>query len=121
MSVHQAPPPAMPETTRHPILALAAAREGPRAVVEVRGPLDLDTVGLLVDFVDDTVLTGRPPAVLVLDLSGVTFFSAAGITALLRVRRRVAVGGCALVVREPSRIVLAVLAMVGLDNEFITE
>lgn len=120
MSVHQAPHPATQETTRQPILSLAVAREGPAAVVQVRGPLDMDTVGLLVEFVD-SVMGGQPPPVLVLDLSGVTFFCAAGITALLTVRRRVASGGCALVVREPSRITVAVLDMAGLGDDFTTE
>jgi anti-anti-sigma factor len=119
MFVHQAPPPAPPETTRQPVLSLAVAREGPTAVVEVRGPLDMDTVGLLLDLVD-RLLAGQPPAVLVLDLSEVSFLSAAGISALLTVRRRVAVVGCALRVREPSPITVTVLDMVGLRDEFIT-
>ncbi|SCG60504.1 STAS domain-containing protein [Micromonospora halophytica] len=120
MSVHQAPPLATRETTCQPILSLAVAREGPATVVVVRGPLDMDTAGLLVDLVDD-VMSGQPPPVLVLDLSGVAFFCAAGVTALLAVRRRVTSGGCALVVREPSRITVAVLEMVGLRHEFTTD
>jgi anti-anti-sigma factor len=120
MSVHHAPQPAPPETTRISVLSLAVAVEGPATVVEVRGPLDMDTVDLLVDLVD-RVMAGQPLPVLVLDLSGVTFFSAAGITALLTVRRHVAAGDCALVVRKPSRITVAVLTMVGLREEFTTE
>ena len=120
MSVHQAPSLTTRETPRRPILSLAVAREGPAAVVAVHGPLDMDTVGLLVDLVD-TVMSGQPPPVLVLDMSGVNFFSAAGITALLTVRRRVASGGCTLVVREPSRITVTVLDLVGLRHEFTTD
>ncbi|MGR6320182.1 STAS domain-containing protein [Micromonospora soli] len=120
MSVHQVPHLATKETTRLPILSLAVAREGPAAVVQVRGPLDLDTVDLLVERVD-RVLAGQRPLVLVLDLSGVDFFCAAGITALLTVRRQVASAGGALVLRRPSRITAAVLDMVGLADEFITE
>lgn len=120
MSVHQAPHPAAPETTRQPILSLAVARLGAEAVVEVRGALDMATVGLLVDTVD-TVMAGQPPPVLVLDLSEVTFFCAAGVTALLTVRQRVASNGCALLLRQPSRITVAVLDIVGLRDEFTTE
>ncbi|WP_200216783.1 STAS domain-containing protein [Micromonospora coerulea] len=120
MSVHQAPHPATQETTREPILSLSVLGEGPAAVVQVRGPLDMDTVGLLVELVD-SVMACQPPLVLVLDLSGVDFFCAAGITALLTVRRRVASGGCALVLRQPSRITVAVLDMVGLADEFTIE
>ncbi|SCG73460.1 STAS domain-containing protein [Micromonospora inositola] len=120
MSVHQASHRATPETTRQPILSLAVAREGPAAVVEVRGPLEMGTVDLLIDLVD-RVMAGQPPPVLVLDLSGVNFFCAAGITALLAVRQRIASGGCALVVRKPSRIIVTVLDMVGLGDDFTTE
>ncbi|MGS2617140.1 STAS domain-containing protein [Micromonospora sp. LZ34] len=120
MSVHQAPHPAPPEITRQSILSLAVAAEGPAVVVEVRGPLDMDTVDLLVDLVDK-VMAGPPLAVLVLDLSGVSFFCAAGITALLTVRRRVAAEGCALVLRKPSRITTTVLNLVRLRDEFTTE
>lgn len=120
MSVHQTPHPAPPETTRESVLSLAVTAEDPAVVVEIRGPLDMDTVGSLVGLVDRLV-AGQPPPVLVLDLCGVSFFCAAGITALLTVRRRVAAGGGALVVRKPSRITVAVLDLVGLRDDFITE
>ncbi|MGN9806822.1 STAS domain-containing protein [Micromonospora sp. L31] len=70
-------------------------------------------------YVED-VMGGQPPPVLVLDLSGVSFFSAAGISALLTVRRRAASDGCALLVRNPSRITATVLGLVGLADEFPT-
>ncbi|MFI7575369.1 STAS domain-containing protein [Micromonospora sp. NPDC049497] len=120
MSVHQAPSRAVRGTPRRSTLSLAVAREGPAAVLSVRGPLDMDTVGLLVDLVDG-VMAGQPPPVLVLDMSGVDFFSAAGITALLTVRGRVASGGCTLVLREPSRITVTVLDLVGLRHQFTTD
>lgn len=120
MSVHQVPYPVTQESSRQPILSLAITREGPAAVVDARGALDMATVDLLVNLVD-RVLAGQPPPVLVLDLSGLNFFCAAGVTALLTVRRRAASAGCALVVRKPSRITVAVLDMVGLGDEFATE
>ncbi|MET8836064.1 STAS domain-containing protein [Micromonospora sp. NPDC004540] len=120
MSVQHARQPAVPEDTDPPILSLALAREGPAVVVEVGGPLDMATAHPLVDLVD-RLMSGQPPPVLVLDLSGVTFFCAAGVNALLTVRRRAGSGGCTLVVRRPSRITVAVLDIVGLRDEFTTE
>ncbi|PWU45040.1 hypothetical protein DLE60_28815 [Micromonospora globispora] len=117
MSLDQAPHVATSETIRQPILSLVHGREGPAAVVEVRGPLDMDTVHLLVDVVD-SVMAGQPPPVLVLDLGQVNFFCAAGITALLTARRRAASDGCALLVRNPSRITRTVLGIAGLADEF---
>ncbi|MFC4149599.1 STAS domain-containing protein [Micromonospora mangrovi] len=120
MSVHQAPPCAVREVIRPSLLSLALADEGAATVVKAHGPLDMDTAGLLVDLVD-SVLAGQPPPVLVLDLSGVDFFCAAGVTALLTARQRVASSGRALVVRTPSRIIVAVLELVGLEQEFATD
>lgn len=121
MSVHHAPCfPPPDDTTREPLLSLAVVRDGPAIVVEVTGPLDMDTVGRLVDAVDN-LMAGQPPPVLVLDLSRVSFFGAAGVTALLRVRRRVAARGRTMVLRRPSRITVAVLDMVGLGCEFTTD
>ncbi|MGY0004377.1 STAS domain-containing protein [Micromonospora sp. I033] len=120
MSVYHAQPHAAPENTRPPSLSLAHAREGPAMVVAVGGPLDMATADPLVDLVDRLV-AGRPPAVLVLDLSGVTFFCAAGVNALLTIRGRVGSAGCTLVLRRPSRITVTVLDIVGLRDEFTTE
>ncbi|SCL47891.1 STAS domain-containing protein [Micromonospora chersina] len=120
MSVDHAQHPEIRETARPEALSLALAREGPAAVVRVGGPLDLASVDRLVGLVD-RLMGGRPPPILVLDLSAVSFFCAAGVNALLTVRRRVASAGCTLMVREPSPITVKVLDIVGLTDEFITE
>ncbi|MCW3820530.1 STAS domain-containing protein [Micromonospora sp. DR5-3] len=121
MSVHHAPRfQPSDATTREPLLSLAVVRDGPAIVVEVTGPLDMDTVGRLVDVVD-SLMASQPPPVLVLDLSRVSFFCAAGVTALLTARRRVVAGGGTMVLRRPSRITVAVLDMVGLGCEFTTD
>ncbi|SCL14006.1 anti-anti-sigma factor [Micromonospora nigra] len=121
MSVHQAPPPTARQTPRPPALSLTVSAEGAVAVVvRVRGAVDMATSDLLLDAVE-TVLAGRPPPVLVLDLSGVTFFSAAGITALLVVRQHVAAAGRTLVLRQPSRITAVVIDIVELRDEFTIE
>ncbi|MFE9955592.1 STAS domain-containing protein [Micromonospora sp. NPDC005299] len=120
MSVDHAPHPAAPENTRPPALSLALAREGPAVVVQVGGPVDMATVDPLVGLVD-RLLSGHAPPVLVLDLSRVSFFCAAGVNALLTVRRRAGSAGCTLVLRRPSRITVAVLDIVGLTDDFTTE
>ncbi|NES27523.1 STAS domain-containing protein [Micromonospora terminaliae] len=120
MSVDQAQHPSARETVRPPALSLALAREGPAVVVEVGGAVDLSTVDPLVALVN-RLLSGQPPPVLVLDLSRVSFFCAAGVNALLTVRRRAGSAGCALVLRRPSRITVTVLDIVGLTDEFTTE
>ncbi|MET8908799.1 STAS domain-containing protein [Micromonospora sp. NPDC004551] len=119
MSVHHAQRPSAPEINYPPTLTLALAREGPAVVVEVRGALDLAAVDPLVDLVA-RLLSGQPPPTLVLDLSGVSFFCAAGVNALLTVRGRAASAGCALLLRRPSRITVRVLDIVGLTDEFQT-
>lgn len=121
MSVHQAPPPTARQTPRQPLLSLTVSTEGAVAVVvQVRGAVEMASAGLLLDAVD-TVLASQPPQVLVLDLSGVTFFSAAGITALLAVRQHVAAAGRTLVLRRPSRITSVVIDIVDLRDEFTIE
>jgi anti-anti-sigma factor len=120
MSVHHAQHPAAPQITHRPALSLVLAGEGPAVVVEVGGPVDMATVDPLVRLVD-RLLSGHAPPVLVLDLSAVTFFCAAGVNALLTVRARAGSAGCTLVLRRPSRITAAVLAIVGLTDEFTTE
>lgn len=120
MSVHQVPRPVPAQTASPPVLSLTVVQDGPALVVAARGPLDLDTVQLLARVVD-RAMAGQPPPVLVLDLSEVSFFGAAAVTALLRVRRRVVAAGRTLVLRNPSRISVAVLDMVGLRAEFVIE
>lgn len=119
MSIYQAAHPATSEIPRHSSLSVTLGSEREATVVKVRGPLDFDTVDVLVDVVD-SVMAGQPPPRLVLDLSQVTFFCAAGITALLEVRRRTAAGGCSLVLRNPSRITVRVLDITGVHDAFTT-
>jgi anti-anti-sigma factor len=120
MSVDQAPQRVAPQLAGPPGLSLALVPEGPAVVVKVGGAVDLATVGPLVDLVD-RLLSGQPPPVLVLDLSAVSFFCAAGVNALLAIRGRAGPAGSALVLRRPSRITVAVLDIVGLTDEFTTE
>ncbi|QQQ80110.1 STAS domain-containing protein [Saccharothrix sp. 6-C] len=70
-----------------PILDIRVTRTGDVLVVAVSGELDMDTTSE----VRATVVSGlvERPSALVLDLSGVIFFSSAGLSLLLEVRRLV--------------------------------
>ena len=100
------PPPA-PELA----LRIVAAAEG-RVVIEVGGELDPATEHQLTTYVDQLVQRCAPHLVIV-DLSLLTFCSAAGIRALLQARTAVAAHGGELVLRDPGPGVLMVLAITG--------
>ena len=119
MSIYQASRPATSEILRQSILFFTVGSESEGTVVKIRGALDVDTVKLLIDLVDN-VIAGQPPPLLVLDLSQVSFFCAAGITALLEVRQRAVSGGSSLVLRNPSRITVRVLELAAMHDTFIT-
>jgi anti-anti-sigma factor len=71
---------------------------------------------LLTELAED-ILRDKPPR-LVLDLPRVTFFCAAGVRALLRIRRAVTAGAGQLILRDPSPITLRVLAITGMLHQF---
>ena len=102
---------ARPLIATRPTLGLSTDMvDAETVVIRARGDLDGDTAARLTDLVD-RVFAGRVPALLVLDLSGLEFMGAAGITALLHVRDVVADGGGRLVLREPSAPVSMVLRL----------
>lgn len=80
------------------------------ATVFVNGDVDLATADLLSAAVD-LALQGSPLRVLV-DLSEVSFFSAAGLSVLLNLRERAERAAIDLVLRAPSPAVLIVLDIV---------
>lgn len=73
-------------------LSVSCRREGETAIVAVDGGIDLSTVSQLEDQVAVAVISDDNIRVLV-DLSGVTFMDATGISALLRGHRRAQAGG----------------------------
>ena len=100
-----------PLTATRPALELSTdVLDAATVVIRARGDLDGDTAGRLTDLVD-RVYAGRVPALLVLDLSGVEFMGAAGITALLHVRDAVGDSDSRLVLRGPSAPVSMVLRL----------
>jgi anti-anti-sigma factor len=57
------------------------------------------------------------PVTVTLDLSGVTFIDARGVSLLSRLARHVAASDGGLIVTRPSHLVTRLLAMVGIDRE----
>ncbi|MEU8607299.1 STAS domain-containing protein [Actinoplanes sp. NPDC048791] len=93
-----------------PTFTLSTVEDGAVTVVRACGELDQDTAPALTEHTDQLV-AGRSPLVLVLDLAGVDYLGAAGITALLYVRDAVGRRGGRLVLREPSSQVRKVLQL----------
>ncbi len=85
-------------------------------VIAVSGEVDLHTGGVLRRAVD-SVLTGRP-RLIVLDFSAVDFFSSAGLSTLVDLRRATELRGIALRLVCECRSVLRPLTAVGLIELF---
>ena len=60
-------------------------------------------------------LDARPPA-LIVDVAGLSFIDSTGIGALVGVARRAESDGCSLTLRSPSRPVLKVLQLTGVER-----
>ncbi|MGN9889778.1 STAS domain-containing protein [Micromonospora sp. L31] len=71
-----------------PIMTLSLGVEGPATVIAVCGEVDMSAAHLITELSEDAI--DARPARLVLDLAGVTFFSAHGISALLQTQRAAA-------------------------------
>ena len=63
------------------VLTTDIGERGGVVVVSIAGELDIATVGRVAPLLDDAVGRGKP---VVLDMSGLTFFSSAGLTLLAR-------------------------------------
>jgi anti-sigma B factor antagonist len=90
--------------------------DGARAVVVVRGEIDVASCPALNGIVADLTCPE-----IVLDLAEVTFMDSSGLAALLRAERRARELGGRLLLRAPSRAVLDVLQMTHLDDRFTVE
>jgi anti-anti-sigma factor len=102
-------PVARPTRPDEPILTLDLDRQGPVPLITVRGEVDLSTAHLISELAED-VIAGRP-ARLVLDLFGVTFFSAHGISALLRIQHSAASAGVTLTLLRTAPCVTYLMAV----------
>jgi anti-anti-sigma factor len=102
-----------------PVLSLWLTCHGEVTVIGISGELDLATIHLLTELVD-RVAADRPARV-VLDMAHVTFFCAAGLTALLQAQETIVGMGGQLMLQAPSRITRQVLALTATDRVFLTE
>jgi len=87
--------------------------DGPRAIVAVRGEIDIATSPAL-----DDAVAGISSGDIVIDLAGVTFMGSSGLASLLRAARRAEEIGGALSLRAPSKAVCDLLTMTHLVERF---
>jgi anti-anti-sigma factor len=87
-----------------------------RRTIAVEGEVDLQTAPALEDAIMDAFQ--EPGVELVLDLSGVTFFASAGVSALLAARQAAGTRDGRLVLREPSPVVTRVLQLIDVLSLF---
>lgn len=80
------------------------------------GEVDLANAGVILRAARIAVREGFPE--FVLDLSEVTFMDSQGLKAMLGARQELREAGATLVVHNPSRSVLQLLAITGLDGVF---
>ncbi|OXM68962.1 MULTISPECIES: STAS domain-containing protein [Amycolatopsis] len=114
----QAPDPLNPgDPAGHPVdgVAVAVERRGEAVVVQVSGELDLLTTPRLDDAASRALR--EHPALLVLDLTGVTFLGSAGMASLVAVRQA---AGDDLPIRLAAAdpVVVRAMEVVGLVEEF---
>ena len=99
------------------LLTVAVRPAAPGVVVAaVRGEVDLYTIPRLQDGLLGHVYPGAPQ--LIVDLTGVDFFGAVGLTVLVTVREAAVAAGIRLCVVANSRPVLLPLTITGLDRMF---
>ncbi|MEY2434740.1 MAG: hypothetical protein QOC92_4465 [Acidimicrobiaceae bacterium] len=99
------------------ITSSAAPVEG--VVVELAGELDLSTVPMFVDAIDE-ILGGEPTAV-ELDLSKLSFIDSSGVGAYVTAYRRAMAKGSRLSVGERSALVDRVLQLSGVEEALAAE
>ena len=96
-----------PYRDRDRLMSLKVTSSGRVAVIAVSGEVDIGD-GHLLSELAERVLRDDPLR-LVVDLANVTFFGAAGIHALLRIRAAVDADAGQLILRNPSRITVTAL------------
>ncbi|MBG6105657.1 STAS domain-containing protein [Micromonospora vinacea] len=94
-----------------PIMTLDLNNDPHAPLIVVSGEVDMSTAHLISELAEHVIT--RRPARLVLDLSGVTFFSAHGISALLRTQRAAESAEVALALRAAAPCVTYLLAVTG--------
>ncbi|MFI7574268.1 STAS domain-containing protein [Micromonospora sp. NPDC049497] len=108
-TVNQATP--HPARSAKPIMTLALDSEGPATLITVRGEVDMSNAHLVNELAEHAI--ARRPAHLVLDLSRVTFFSAHGVSALLRTHDAATRARVPLTLHDPAPCVTHLLTATG--------
>jgi len=84
---------------------------GPITVIELSGDVDMSTAHLITELV--TRVSEKHPSQVILDMTEVSFFCAAGITALLHAHGTIKDAGGELLLRHPSTITMRILTTTG--------
>jgi anti-anti-sigma factor len=85
-------------------------------VVTVEGVIDRTSAGMVTNLVESALDEDRPSVVL--DMAGVAFIDLDGLDALVDAERRARDAGVLLVLRSPSKRVLDMLLLTGVDSLF---
>ena len=101
--------------TSAPLRVRVVRERGGATVVVLVGELDLATTFGLRTRLATLEQTDPPPDRVVVDLTGLDFIDASGISVLLSAQRALAARGSGLVLRAPSRMVRTVLRLLDLD------
>lgn len=112
-------PDPVPAPSYAPLLLARVVAQGETVAVDVRGEVDIATVEPLMEAVRHA-LAERPER-LSIRLGSVSFFSAAGLHALLAARRMASEQAADLVLTAPSRQVLHVLELAHVKELFKVE
>ena len=103
-------------TIAPPLLQLTVLPDRQRAVVALRGELDIATVPAVEQEV--AALCARGFEEVCLDLCGVTFFDSSGLRLLIRLDSRLTAEGCRFTVTPGEGAAARVLAITRLDGRF---
>jgi anti-anti-sigma factor len=102
-----------------PLRSAVDADDDGAGVISLRGDIDVVNASGVEEVIGAALNVGESNVVL--DLSGVTFMDASGLRALLVCQRAANQAGGSLSLRSPSRSVLDLLLLTGLDTAFHLE
>ena len=103
------------ESNDRGLVAVEVRSDGPRALLELRGELDMSGVALVTAEV--AALLGRPGVTAVdVDLGAVTFLDSAGLNCLLKLQAEAAAAGIPLLVVAASPGVRRVVELAGVTD-----
>ncbi len=106
-----------PPEMRHG-LRVTQDRAGEAVVVHASGEVDMHSAGGFAEMLRTGANSVRPPGLLVIDLTGIRFFSAAGLTLLVAAQQRCRERQVALRVVATHRSVLRLMQITGLNALF---